>query len=91
MVIVKAAVVKQILQVCAVQFPLLSHPCPKAGDSLIRSWGAFGFLLRFISLDSAIHGEDCARHVFIRLAQGEPLCRVCLTFCLSNSGAVLPV
>ena len=43
---------------------VLSHPCLKAGDSSIRSWGAFGSLLRFVSLVSAINGGDCARPVF---------------------------
>ena len=33
-------------------------PCLKAGDSSIRSWGAFGSLLRFVSLASAINGGD---------------------------------
>ena len=58
---------------CLIQFPLkvvsvqastLSHPGLKAGDSSIRYWGAFGSLLRFVSLDSANDG-DCARPVFI--------------------------
>ena len=43
---------------------ILSHLCLKAGDSSIRSWGAFGSLLRFVSLDSAKNGGDCARPVF---------------------------
>ena len=42
----------------------MSHPGLKAGDSSIRSWGAFGSLSRFVSLDSANDG-DCARPVFI--------------------------
>ena len=36
----------------------LSHPCLKAGDSSIRYWGAFGSLLRFVALVSAINGGD---------------------------------
>ena len=52
------------LQGIAGQRLFLSHPCLKAGDSSIRSWGAFGSLLRLVSLDSAINGGDCARPVF---------------------------
>jgi len=37
---------------------VLSHPGLKAGDSSIRSWGAFGSLLRFVSFVSAINGVD---------------------------------
>ncbi|MCL2022578.1 MAG: hypothetical protein FWG81_11120 [Betaproteobacteria bacterium] len=36
----------------------MSPPCLKAGDSLILSWGAFGSLLCFIALVSAINGGD---------------------------------
>ena len=37
---------------------VLSHPCLKAGDSSIRYRGAFGSLLRFVALVSAINGGD---------------------------------